>query len=41
MVAIFVFYCVISNNLYARVCLFILWGSNFCGFGWFIIHDNL
>ena len=25
----FVFYCIVSNSLYCRVCLFILWGSNF------------
>ena len=23
------FYCVFSNSLYCRVCLFISWGSNF------------
>ena len=28
----FEFYCVVSNSLYCRVCLFILWGSNFVDF---------
>ena len=30
--SMFVFYCVVSKSLYCRVCLFILWGSNFVDF---------
>ena len=36
----FVFYCIVNNSLYCRVCLYILWGSSFRVFCSFLIHNN-